>query len=386
MQKRDYYEVLGISRNATDAEIKKAFRTLARKYHPDMNKEKGAEDQFKQINEAYEVLSDPQKRKTYDDFGHSGLENSGFHDAGFNPFDIFNQFFSQQGEAFFVNEEGPGGVDDLFGNVFRKNFNNYQNRTKNPNEIEQAIEISFVESIKGTKQNFRYTYQSGCESCKKTGALDGDPRYIVTCKKCNGLGEEIIKRRSLFGTVSTRSTCHECHGLGKIPSKKCRHCSGKGYNNLHTEIELNIPPGVVPGQVLIFKNTHKNTEVTLKIQIYVSHSSVFERHGMNIYTKLILNPLQAMIGGNVKIPSPWGIKTIRIKPGIKNGEHLKIVGAGCQILRNNKTITGDLIGVVEYTAPQKLSNDELKILSSIKIEEPKEASNWINKAISELKN
>ncbi|UUD38132.1 hypothetical protein NPA10_01260 [Mycoplasmoides fastidiosum] len=269
--------------------------------------------------------------------------------------------------------------------MFRNNFGNQRSPNQNPNEIEQGIEISFVESIRGTKQNFRYSYQAKCDPCRGTGALDGDAKNITICKKCNGLGEEIVKRKSLFGVVSTRSRCYTCHGSGKVPIKKCKSCNGNGFNQVTTTLDLTIPAGVRAGQFLIFKNQHGSTEVTLKIQIFVTHSNVFERHGMNIYTKLVVNPLQAMIGGDLKIPSPWGIKTIRVKPGIKNGEHLKIVGAGCRISRNNKLTSGDLIGVVEYASPQKLSDAEIKILSGIKIEEPKEAVNWINKALSELK-
>lgn len=303
MQKRDYYDVLGIKKDASGAEIKKAFRTLARKYHPDVNKEKDAEEQFKAVNEAYEVLNDPQKRKTYDNFGHSGLKDSGFSTEGFNPFDIFNQFFNQQGETFFSDD--GSGIEDLFGNVFRRHFNNQQNSSaKNPNHIEQGIEISFIDSIKGCNQNFRYNYHENCNECKRTGALNGDTKYIETCKNCNGLGEEMVRRRTIFGNVTNRSKCHVCNGVGKIPSKKCKKCNGKGYGESSKEIELAIPSGIYHGQILRFQNTHNETDIILKIQVFVANSNVFERHENNVYTKLILNPLQALAGGEVQIASP----------------------------------------------------------------------------------
>lgn len=298
MNKRDYYEILGISRNATEDEIKKAFRTLARKYHPDINKDPSAEEKFKEVGEAYEVLSDPQKRQSYDQFGHAGLNDQNYGYQHANAYDIFNQFFSQQGENFFGGEVDLG---DLFGNIFSGGGNR---KNTNPNRIEKVISISFIQAVRGQEIKVRYSYQVKCDSCRATGALNGDNKHIEKCNRCHGTGKENVRRRSIFGVLNNIAICSKCDGAGKIPAKKCPSCNGRGVLKMNNEAQLNIPAGIENGQILIFKNQHDQTEVELVIQVQVEPSQFFERNNLNIYTKIIINPLHAIAGGEVKIASP----------------------------------------------------------------------------------
>lgn len=379
MHKKDYYEILGINQGATEEEIKKAFRVLARKYHPDVNKEKGAEEKFKEIAEAYEVLSDVNKRRSYDQFGHAGLNESGYEYQHGNAYDIFNQFFSQQGESFF-----GGGVDlgELFGNIFTGGSGR---KSHNPNRIEKVISISFVQAIRGHELKIRYGYEVKCNICRATGALNGDSKYIERCFRCNGSGKENVRRRSVFGVINNIAICSKCDGAGRMPTKKCHSCSGKGILRMNNEAQLQIPAGIENGQVLIFKNNHDNTEVELVVQIQVEPSQFFERNGLNIYTKIIVNPLHAICGSEVKIPSPWGIKVIRIKPGTKNGEYLKLTGGGVKIQdQYGKTTSGDLIGVVEYAPPPTLTAQQIQIIKDMHTPTPKEADNWVKRVLNEV--
>lgn len=377
-QKRDYYEVLGISKNASSDEIKRAYRTLAKKYHPDLNKDDPkAEERFKEVNEAHEILSNPEKRQTYDQFGHSGIHNAGFDQFHQDPFDIFNQFFNQGQNEFF-------GGDINFNDLFR---GNKTRRNKNNNQIEKSAQISFIESIRGTEINIRYEFEQECNSCKATGAMDGSSSNLANCKTCDGTGYENIRRKSLFAVINTQSVCSACHGKGKIPTKKCYSCDGKGLlKSQKDKFTVKIPPGTENGQVFTVKRKHDAQEIKVYIHIQVTPSQVFERHGMDIYTKLYISPIHAITGTETEVATPWGIKTIKIKPGIKNGEYLQISGSGVTVNdQYGRSHQGNLIAVIEYTQPPKLSEKELAVLKSINSPQPNEAISWIKKAKNELK-
>lgn len=378
-QKRDYYEVLGIGRNADADEIKRAYRKLAKKYHPDLNKEDPkAEERFKEVNEAHEILSDPQKRQTYDQFGHSGIHEAGFDQFQQDPFDFFNKFFNQGQSEFFGGEMN---FNDIF------NGGNKSKRRKNNNQIEKSAQISFIEAIKGTEVNIRYEFEQECHSCQATGAMDGNSNNLGNCHTCDGRGYETIRRKSLFAVINTQSVCSTCHGKGKIPIKKCYSCDGRGILKLQKDkFTVKIPPGTENGQMFTVKRKHDAQEIKIYIHVQVTPSQVFERHGMDIYTKLYLNPLHAVAGTETEVATPWGVKLVKIKPGIKNGEYLQISGSGVAVTdQYGRRHQGNLIAVIEYTQPPKLNEKELNLIKSINSPQPQEAISWIKKAKNELK-
>lgn len=227
MNKRDYYEILGIDRSSSDADIKKAYRKLAKKYHPDINKEPGAEAKLKEINAAYEVLGDPEKRRNYDQYGDAGDSMMGGGSGGASPFDIF---------------------EDMFGGGFSP-FNQQQ---KGYGVIRGEMEISFLESVKGTTKTFSYKNHFVCDHCGGNGAYEGNDAYIRPCDRCRGLGYESVRQQTPFGLFETKRECSRCHGQGKSITKACRNCRGRGYEERKKTVTLKVPAGIQHGQSIAF--------------------------------------------------------------------------------------------------------------------------------------
>lgn len=390
--KRDYYEILGISKDASEQDIKKAFRKLAMQYHPDRNKAPDAEAKFKEINEAYAVLSDPQKRSTYDRFGHEGLNQQGF--TGANPFDIFNEFFGSEGVKFSFGGDDSGDIfGDIFGGLFgggRRRRNRGQSVPYELN-IQTAITIDFLDSVLGCKRDITLKIKTTCEECKGSGVAN-EAGAEETCPKCNGSGVIFQRRQTPFGIMQSQTACPDCHGTGKIVKKVCPVCKGKKYKEELKTYELEIDPGIENGQIVKIAgkgHSYKNYTGDLYVQINVSSSRVFKKEGKKLYTQVIVDPLLAITGGKVEVPTPYGFKTINLAPGTKDYEEIEISNAG---IKNAKKKlfgkeNGVLIAVVKYAKPDKYTKAEQDMLKTIleKKDENPEVKKYYDNARKEIK-
>lgn len=393
--KRDYYDVLGINKSATEDEIKKAFRKKAMEFHPDRNKEPGAEEKFKEVNEAYEVLSDPKKRQMYDQYGHAGVDGQGFAGggAGFDPFDIFNQFFgggAANGDSVHTEFTSSGfdGFSDIFSSFFGGNASG-ASRRRYSNERDAnlmiSITLTFVESIIGAKKTIEYKIEKDCTTCKGTGA-SSEPDAVHTCSKCNGSGVEVVQKRTMMGVIQTQNICSKCNGEGKEIIKKCSTCKGKKYLEEKVELEVEIPPGVSDGEHL--KVAGKGSTINgktgdLYINIRVLPSKIFSRKNNDIYVIAKVDPILAIVGGEIQVPTPYGLKTIKIKPGTKNGDVITISNHGVKTTKRFSS-NGDLLAVIEYTAPKKYNSSELKELAKYAQETNEEIEKYLKEARKEL--
>ncbi|MDR2636436.1 MAG: molecular chaperone DnaJ [Mycoplasmataceae bacterium] len=381
--KRDYYEVLGISKNASQDDIKRAFRKKAMEYHPDRNKAADAEAKFKEVNEAYEVLSDQQKRQQYDQFGHAGVnEQQGFGQQGGGFEDIFKSFFGggQQGGGFSFNE------DDLFGSFFGGRQQSRRSRKNSINrDIEIQITISFAEMARGTNKKFAYAYKKECPHCHGSGAET--PKDIKTCPECNGSGIVLVRQQTPFGTIQSQTTCPRCKGTGKIITKKCHQCNGAGYIEDKRECDLPIPPGIENGsviQVTGMGNQINNGTGNLLVHVMIAKSNIFDRRGNKIYVKVIVNPLTAIVGGTIDVPTPYGIKQVELKPQTKNEELITIPNMGINSKKNMFSSKDDLIAIIIYGKPPHYNKDDLEKLRSLQNIKDGEIDSYLKRAKSEI--
>ncbi len=322
--KRDYYEVLGVSKSATDDEIKKAYRKLAKKYHPDVNKEPGAEEKFKEVNEAYEVLSDAQKRANYDQFGFAGVDpsaggfggfSSGFGSAGFDDLnDIFSSFFGG----------GMGGFGSTGGR-------RASNAPRKGDDKLMRLNISFMDACFGKTETIKLAVDEQCPDCKGSGAAS--PSDIETCQTCRGSGTVIQQQRTAFGVFQTQAACPDCKGTGKKIRKVCPHCGGKGYERKNTEVEVNIPAGISSGQQLRVQGKGERgynggPNGDLYIEVYVQPHERFEREGKNIYLEIPVSAVDATLGCSIdvlaRIPERWWRGAADLRDGPAGG----LPGAG----------------------------------------------------------
>lgn len=388
--KRDYYEVLGISKNASKDEIKKAFRTLAMKYHPDRNKAADAEERFKEINEAYEVLSDDKRRKTYDAFGHDGLNSQGFNADNINPFDIFNEFFGGNGGF-----EGFGGVEDIFTSIFGDqggfSFSSSKKQTQHEDDIhiQTKIRISFAKSIFGGEEKVSFNRLNTCDKCSGTGA--DKPSDLKDCDYCNGKGFVVMQTRSIFGTSQVRTVCEKCNGKKKIPKVNCSKCNGKGVIVDKIEVKAKIPAGVRNGETLLVSqkgNIINNQVGNLYILVYVEPSRNFERHGLDLYTIVYVDPITAMIGGEIEVPTPYGVVKYSLSPNTQQDDKIKVVNHGIRVENKSKFFSrssgGDLYGVIKYKIP-KYTKDEINKLKTLAKPDTKEIRDYNNDILKEFK-
>ncbi len=345
---KDYYKILGVSRDATKEEIRKAYRRLAKLYHPDLNKgDKEKEEKFKEINEAYSVLSDDKLRQQYDQFGTT--ENNGFQGGaggfGFKDFDFdFDDIF--------------GSFSDLFGFGQRQN----RKRVVRGDDIYKDLTISLKEAALGTEKELKVKFSEKCPHCQGTGAEE-----FETCPTCNGSGYIRKTRRTPFGIFTTTTTCPKCNGSGKIIKKKCPVCNGKGYIQKEKTIKLTIPSGAEEGDALRIPGAGNLADIPgdLYVIIHVKDDKTFYRKGDNLYYHLKLSIPEAVLGCRKKIPLIDGSsKTLRIKSGVQPGEELVIRHAG---VRNSKTgHTGDLIVKVEVEIPKRLTREQRKLFEELK--------------------
>lgn len=381
MAKRDYYEVLGLSKGASAAEIKKAYRKLSKQYHPDINKEEGAEEKFKEITEAYEVLSDDNKKTQYDQFGHAAFGNGG--QGGFGGAGGFGGGF--QGFS--------GGFDDL-GDIFSSFFGGGGGR-RNPNAPRQGedllhrMHISFEESVFGTKKTIKLRKDVECDHCHGTGAKDSSS--VTTCQRCHGTGQEAVIQDTPFGRMQSQRTCSECQGRGKIIKDKCAHCFGKGYNNREVEYEVEIPAGISSGQRVRLQGKGGAGENggpagDLFIEVSVPEDSYFHREDDDIYTKLTLSPAQAALGTKVDVRTLTGEIELTVPAGTQHGRKFRLAGKGVKNVMDYGQ--GDHYIVVSIEIPKNLSTRERELymeLVKLKNEKVNEDESFLDKVSRKAK-
>ena len=351
--KRDYYEVLGVSKSASADEIKKAYRSLAKKYHPDINPgDAKAEAMFKEVNEAYAVLSDSDKKAKYDQFGHAAFDPGagGFGGGGFGGF--------------------GGGFD--FGDIFSSFFGGGDSRSSRSSAVDgedilTRITISFEEAAFGCKKEISFARIEACSDCGSTGAKRGT--QAETCKNCRGTGRVTVQQQTMLGYMQTQRACSECRGTGKIIKTPCPNCNGKGYVKVNKKLEATIPAGISSGQRIVLRgqgSAGRNGGMTgdLYIEVRVRPHAIFEREGDNLYCQIPISFTEATLGAEIKVPMLGeNDETFTIPEGTETGKSFTLKGKGIANINNPKR-KGDLIFTVNIKTPKNLSSEQKKILRS----------------------
>lgn len=348
--KRDYYEVLGVSKTASDDEIKKAFRTLAKKYHPDMHPgDKECEEKFKEAQEAYAVLSDAEKRKQYDQFGHAAFDGTGgraggFDFSGMDMGDIFGDIFG-----------------DFFGGGSRRRTNDGPMKGSN---LRTSVRITFEEAIFGCEKEIEMVLKDECHTCHGTGAKPGTTPE--TCPKCGGKGKVVFTQQSFFGTVQNVQTCPDCGGSGKIIKDKCPDCRGTGYIASKKKIQVSIPAGIDNGQSVRIREKGEpgingGPRGDLLVEVVVSRHPTLQRQDMNIYSTAQISFAQAALGGEIRIHTVDGDVLYEVKPGTQTNTRIRLKGKGVPSLRN-KSVRGDHYVDLVVQTPTGLSADAKEAL------------------------
>lgn len=356
-QKRDYYEVLGVEKNAEEAAIKKAYRVLAKKYHPDMNPgDAEAEKKFKEASEAYAVLSDPEKRRQYDQYGHAAFDGGA---GGFGGFDFSGADF---GDIF----------GDIFGDFFgggRRGSRGGSGPMKGAN-IRTSVRITFEEAVSGVDKELELTLKDECTSCHGTGAKPGtNPE---TCPKCGGKGQIVFSQQSFFGTVRNVQTCPECNGTGKVIKDKCVDCHGSGYIANKKKIQVSIPAGIDNGQSVRIRDkgepgSNGGPRGDLLVEVIVGRNPVFQRQDYNIYSTVPVSFAVAALGGEIIIETVDGRVIYDVKAGTQTDTKVRLKGKGVPTLRN-KEIRGDHYVTLVVQVPDKLSHEAKELLKKFDAE------------------
>ncbi|HHW30206.1 MAG TPA: molecular chaperone DnaJ [Clostridiaceae bacterium] len=347
--KRDYYEVLGVDKNASDEDIKKAFRKLAKKYHPDVNPDdKDAAEKFREVNEAYQVLSDPQKRAQYDQFGHAGVDPNGF--GGFGGFEGFDF----------------GGVGDIFETFFGGAFGSSTRRRNAPQkgaDLTYSIEITFEEAAFGVEKEITIHRMEECPTCKGTGAKDGTS--IKTCTYCNGTGQIQYKQSTILGQFVNIKTCEVCHGEGKVITDPCTKCNGRGRIRKNRKIKLNIPAGIDDGQTISLRGEGEpglrgGPPGDLFVHVRVKPHPIFQRQGNDVVCDIPISFVQAALGAEIEVPTLDGKIKYHIPEGTQTDTVFRIRGKGIPYLRS--TGRGDQFIKVVVEVPKKLNEKQKELL------------------------
>lgn len=355
-EKRDYYEVLGVDKNADDATIKKAYRKLAKKYHPDANPGEEAAAKFKEASEAYAVLSDPEKRKQYDQFGHAAFDGAG----GAGGFDFSGMDFS---DIF-------GGFGDIFGDIFgggRRGGSRNSNGPMRGADIRVGMRITFEEAVRGCKKEVTINFKETCDSCSGSGAKAGTSP--ITCPKCNGRGQFMSQQQTLFGTMQSLQTCPDCNGTGKIIKEKCPDCYGAGYITKKKKVSVDIPAGIDDRQSIRVSGygepgRNGGPRGDMLVDIRVISNSEFERDGMDVYTKTYISFAQAALGGDIRVKTIDGDVKFPIKPGTQTGTRIRLRGKGICHLRN-ENVRGDQYSTLIVKVPTKLSHEQKELIKKL---------------------
>jgi len=361
-KKKDYYEILGVSRNASTEEIKKAFRRLALKYHPDRNKSPEAEEKFKEIGEAYEVLSDPEKRRLYDMYGHAGLKGTTFTDfSSINLNDLLESIFGGFGGF---------GFGDIFDGIFgRRRPSSRYSRTapRKGANIRYDLEITLEEAYKGVKKEIKVPHTETCIKCAGKGTAPGYEPEV--CPSCNGTGQKQTVQRTLMGQIVTITDCKECRGTGRVIRKKCPECKGKGTVKIERKLEITIPKGVETGSKLKIRGQgeaglYGGEPGDLYVIIHVKEHDTFKRENEYLYTEVPITFSQAVLGDTIDIKTLDGTTKLKIPPGTKSGSILRIEGKGMPRLRGGGY--GDLFVKVDIEIPRHLNSKQKNLIKQLR--------------------
>ena len=353
-EKRDYYEVLGVSKTASDSEIKSAYRKLAKKYHPDMNPgDKEAEAKFKEASEAYAILSDADKRRQYDQFGHAAFDGGagggagGFDYNGFDMGDIFGDIF---GDFF-----GGGGRS--------RSANNGPMKGQN---VRVSVHLTFEEACFGTEKEIELNIKEDCAKCHGTGAKPGT--QPETCSKCGGKGQVVFTQQSLFGVVRNVQACPDCHGTGKIIKDRCPDCGGSGYISRRKKISVSIPAGIDNGQSIRIRDKGEpgingGPRGDLLVQVIVGRHPIFQRQDYDIYSTAPITFAQAALGAEVRIKTIDGDVMYTVKPGTQTDTRVRLRGKGVPTTRN-KQVRGDHYVTLVVQVPTKMNAEQKELLKA----------------------
>lgn len=345
--KRDYYEVLGVPRDADEAALKKAYRQLAKKYHPDINPgDKEAEAKFKEASEAYAVLSDPEKRRQYDQFGHAAFDGGA---GGAGGFDFNNM----------------GDMGDIFGDIFGDLFGGGSRRRASNGPMQGAnvrtsVRITFEEAFRGVDKELDLNLKEECETCHGTGAKPGTE--ATTCPKCGGKGQVVYTQQSLFGMVRNVTTCPDCNGTGKIIKDKCPDCYGSGYITKRKKIQVSIPAGIDSGQSVRIRGKGEpgingGPRGDLLVEVIVAQHPKFQRQDMNVFSTESISFPTAVLGGEERIPTVAGDVMVDVKPGTQSGTKIRLKGKGMPSLRS-QSLMGDHYVTLVVDVPTKLNEEQ----------------------------
>ena len=352
--KRDYYEVLGVPKNADEAALKKAYRTLAKKYHPDSNPgDAEAEKKFKEASEAYSVLSDPEKRRQYDQFGHAAFEGGAGGGAGFGGFDF-----------------SGADMGDIFGNIFGDIFGGGRSRSSQYNgpmrgaNVRAAIRLTFEEAVFGCEKEIEINFKEECSKCHGTGAKPGTSPE--TCPKCNGKGKIMYTQQSFFGQVQNVQTCPECGGKGKVIKEKCPDCYGSGYVTKKKKIKVTIPAGIDNGQSVRCAGggepgVNGGERGDLLVEAVVSQHPVFKRQDTSIFSTVPISFATAALGGPIRIRTVDGEVEYEVKAGTQTDTRVRLRGKGVPSLRN-RNVRGDHYVTLVVQVPERLNEEQKEAL------------------------
>ena len=364
--KRDYYEVLGVDKNATQEELKKAYRKLAKKYHPDANpnNKKEAEIKFKEVNEAYENLSDPQKRRMYDQFGHNGPQGFGGGQGPFGQGGYYSYTTSDFGDF--------GDLGDIFSSFFGGGFggrtsSRRQNGPRKGADLNLRMEITFEQSFLGVEKEITVTRNETCDTCHGTGAKPGTSP--VKCSVCNGTGQVTAVQNTILGQMQTRRTCSACHGTGEVIKEPCETCKGKGTVRKQPKIKVKIPAGIADNQTVVLRGDGEpgekgGTKGDLYITVKIKRHSIFSRNGNNVMCEVPITITQATLGADLEIPMVDGSKEIfRIPDGTQTGTKFTIKNKGFKPI--NSSNVGDFVFTVTVQTPKRLSKEQRELLTQL---------------------
>jgi molecular chaperone DnaJ len=371
MASKDFYSILGLSKNASEADIKTAYKKLAKQWHPDVNKSPEATEKFKEISEAYSILSDTQKRQTYDQFGSDAFSGGGFGGgaggfgggaAGFDFSDLFRQGFGSGGSTF--GGSGYASMDDLLRSAFGEGFS-AQREDAQPLHIRTDVELTFEEAAFGVTKTIEISRLENCDTCKGTGSMSGKKE---TCKTCKGRGMETQTRRTPFGIFQTSGTCSNCRGTGHVISDPCKTCKGKGSSYHTKKLDVNIPAGVDNGNHLRLSkqgNAHRGKHGDVYVVLHVQSHPIFRRDGSDIYVEQPISFADAALGGDVNVPLLGGkTATLHVPPGTKPGKVFRMKDKGIKFL--NEDAFGDEFVRVEIDVPSTLSAEEKTLLEELR--------------------
>ena len=354
--KRDYYEVLGVSKDADEAALKKAYRQVAKKYHPDVNPgDAEAEKKFKEASEAYAILSDPEKRRQYDQFGHAAFDQgAGGGAGGFGGFDFSGADFSDIfGDIF----------GDLFGGGRRSGGRANQGPMKGAN-IRKSVRVTFEEAVFGCEKELDVVLKDPCPKCNGTGAKPGTTPE--TCPKCGGRGQVVYTQQSFFGTVQNVQTCPDCHGSGKIIREKCPDCSGTGFVSNRKTISVSIPAGIASGQSVRIREKGEpglngGPRGDLLVEVTVSRHPIFQRQDMHIFSTVPISFAQAALGADIRIKTVDGDVIYKVAPGTKTDTKVRLKNKGVPSIRNAQ-VRGDHYVTLVIQTPEHLSAEAKEAL------------------------